>query len=41
MRWQVARIVRKTLEGLDSQYPGVSSDDLAHFQAMRDQLNGE
>jgi len=41
MRWQVARIVRKTLEGLDSQYPGVSSDDLAHFQEMRDQLNGE
>ena len=41
MRWQVARVVRKTLERLDLQYPGVAPDDLAHFQEMRDQLNGE
>lgn len=41
MRYQVARIVRKTLEGLDPRYPSVSSDDIAHFQQMRDQLNGE
>jgi PPK2 family polyphosphate:nucleotide phosphotransferase len=41
MRWQVARIVRKTLEACDPQYPEVSSTDLAHFQKMRDQLNGE
>jgi hypothetical protein len=41
MRWQVAKIIRKTLESLDPQYPNVTSDDLAHFQEMRDQLNGE
>lgn len=39
MRWQVARIVRKTLEALDPQYPSVAPGDLAHFQAMRDELN--
>jgi hypothetical protein len=41
MRWQVARIIRKTLEGIDPSYPRVTPGDLAHFQAMRDQLNGE
>jgi PPK2 family polyphosphate:nucleotide phosphotransferase len=41
MRYQVARIVRKTLEALNPQYPSVSPDDLVHFQAMRDQLNDE
>jgi PPK2 family polyphosphate:nucleotide phosphotransferase len=41
MRWQVARIVRKTLEALDPQYPSVAPGDLAHFQEMRDQLNRE
>ena len=41
MRWQVARIVRKTLEALDPRYPSVAPDDLAHFQDMRDQLNRE
>lgn len=41
MRWQVSRIIRKTLEAIDPSYPRVTSGDLAHFQAMRDQLNGE
>ena len=41
MRYQVGKIVRETLEALDPQYPDVSSTDLAHFQEMRDQLNGE
>jgi PPK2 family polyphosphate:nucleotide phosphotransferase len=41
MRWQVARIIRKTLEEIDPSYPRVTPGDLAHFQAMRDQLNGE
>ncbi|MEJ2308263.1 MAG: polyphosphate kinase 2 family protein [Gammaproteobacteria bacterium] len=41
MRWQVAKIVRKTLEALDPRYPSVSADDMAHFQAMRERLNNE
>ena len=39
MRWQVAKIIRKTLEGMAPSYPRVTSDDLAHFQVMRDELN--
>ena len=41
MRWQVAKIIRKTLEAVDPRYPSVSPADLSHFQAMRDELNGE
>jgi polyphosphate kinase 2 (PPK2 family) len=41
MRWQVAKIIRKTLEAIDPRYPSVSAGDLSHFQAMRDQLNSE
>ena len=41
MRYQVAKIIRQTLEAMHPQYPTVSPDDVAHFQEMRDQLNGE
>jgi PPK2 family polyphosphate:nucleotide phosphotransferase len=41
MRWQVARIVRKTLQNMDPQFPTVSVEDIAHFDLLREQINSE
>lgn len=41
MRWQVARILRKTLEQLDLEFPEVTGDEAAHFPGYRDELLGE
>ncbi|MCM8856688.1 MAG: polyphosphate kinase 2 family protein [Candidatus Thiodiazotropha sp.] len=38
MRWQVARIVRKTLQNMDPQYPKVVKDEAKRFAEMRKQL---
>ncbi|MCU7917706.1 MAG: polyphosphate kinase 2 family protein [Candidatus Thiodiazotropha sp. (ex Epidulcina cf. delphinae)] len=41
MRWQVARLIRKTLERMDPQYPKVIEDEAKHFAEMRKRLNKE
>ena len=41
MRWQVARIVRETLEGLDLGWPTVDPDEAARFDELRAQLEAE
>lgn len=41
MRWQVARILRQTLEQLDLEFPTVSEDEAADFATYREQLRGE
>jgi PPK2 family polyphosphate:nucleotide phosphotransferase len=41
MRWQVARIIRKTLEQINPRYPAVSAKDVAHFEALREQLQSK
>ncbi|MEL0585832.1 MAG: hypothetical protein AAES65_13250 [Candidatus Thiodiazotropha sp. (ex. Lucinoma kazani)] len=38
MRWQVARIVCKTLQNMDPQYPKVAKDEAKRFVEMRKQL---
>jgi hypothetical protein len=40
MRWQVARIVRKTLERMAPQYPRVGEREKARFTEMRALLEG-
>ncbi len=39
MRWQVARLVRKTLERMDPQYPVVDEEAKQQFGKMRKHLN--
>ncbi len=39
MRWQVARLIRKTLERMDPSYPEVHSSSLEQFDAMRRRLS--
>ncbi|MET0067024.1 MAG: PPK2 family polyphosphate kinase [Candidatus Thiodiazotropha sp.] len=41
MRWQVARIIRKTLQAMRPDYPQVAAEDLSRFEAMRAQLEQE
>ena len=41
MRWQVARILRKTLERLDLEFPVVPEDEAAAFPGYQEQLRGE
>ncbi|MES9944973.1 MAG: PPK2 family polyphosphate kinase [Candidatus Thiodiazotropha sp.] len=41
MRWQVARIIRKTLEGMDPHYPQADQDETKRFDEMRKALNKE
>ncbi|MES9991552.1 MAG: PPK2 family polyphosphate kinase [Candidatus Thiodiazotropha sp.] len=41
MRWQVARIIRKTLESMEPNYPKVDQDEAARFSEMRKLLNDE
>ena len=41
MRWQVARIIRKTLEAMDPRYPQVEADELQRFDEMRHRLDHE
>lgn len=41
MRWQVARIVRRTLEAINPQYPTITAEELAGYAALRQQLEGE
>ena len=41
MRWQVAKIVRRTLAAMDPAYPTVSDADKADFEAHKLQLLGE
>jgi PPK2 family polyphosphate:nucleotide phosphotransferase len=41
MRWQVARIVRQTLESMAPQYPKVGDDELKRFAEMRHLLDHE
>ncbi|MET0070865.1 MAG: PPK2 family polyphosphate kinase [Candidatus Thiodiazotropha sp.] len=41
MRWQVARIIRKTLERMDPDYPKVEQDEAARFDEMRALLDSE
>jgi PPK2 family polyphosphate:nucleotide phosphotransferase len=41
MRWQVARIIRKTLEGMDPRYPEANQDETKRFAEMRKVLNNE
>ncbi|MEW8053299.1 MAG: PPK2 family polyphosphate kinase [Candidatus Thiodiazotropha sp.] len=41
MRWQVARIIRKTLEGMKPRYPQAGQDEAKRFTEMRKVLNNE
>jgi PPK2 family polyphosphate:nucleotide phosphotransferase len=41
MRWQVARIIRKTLEEMDPRYPQADQDESKRFAEMRKILNNE
>jgi PPK2 family polyphosphate:nucleotide phosphotransferase len=41
MRWQVAHIIRKTLESMDPQYPQADQDEAKRFAEMRKVLNNE
>ncbi|MBT3022737.1 MAG: polyphosphate kinase 2 family protein [Candidatus Thiodiazotropha sp. (ex Lucina aurantia)] len=41
MRWQVARIIRKTLEGMEPRYPQADQDEAKRFAEMRQVLNNE
>jgi PPK2 family polyphosphate:nucleotide phosphotransferase len=41
MRWQVARIIRKTLEKMNPGYPEVGQDELKTFKEMRYLLDNE
>ncbi|MEW7991765.1 MAG: PPK2 family polyphosphate kinase [Candidatus Thiodiazotropha sp.] len=41
MRWQVARIIRKTLERMDPDYPKVEQDEATRFDEMRALLDSE
>ncbi|MEW8506641.1 MAG: PPK2 family polyphosphate kinase [Candidatus Thiodiazotropha sp.] len=41
MRWQVARIIRKTLESMEPNYPKVDEDEASRFSDMRKLLEGE
>ncbi|MES9812676.1 MAG: PPK2 family polyphosphate kinase [Candidatus Thiodiazotropha sp.] len=41
MRWQVARIIRKTLEGMKPRYPQADQDEAKRFAEMRQVLNNE
>ncbi len=41
MRWQVARLVRKTLERMDPRYPEVDAAAAERFVAMRQRLKHE
>jgi len=41
MRWQVARIVRKTLEKMSPEYPSVSDDEESRFAEMRALLEAQ
>jgi len=40
MRWQVARIIRKTLETMAPDYPRVEGEEAARFDEMRNLLAG-
>jgi PPK2 family polyphosphate:nucleotide phosphotransferase len=41
MRWQVARIIRKTLKAMQPDYPQVAAEDLSRFDEMRAHLDQE
>ncbi|MEW8124270.1 MAG: hypothetical protein AB2749_03695, partial [Candidatus Thiodiazotropha endolucinida] len=41
MRWQVARIIRKTLEAMEPRYPLADQDEAKRFAEMRQVLNNE
>lgn len=41
MRWQVARVLRKTLEQMDLSFPKVESKDREQFEAFHRQLSKE
>ncbi|MCG7983316.1 MAG: polyphosphate kinase 2 family protein [Candidatus Thiodiazotropha lotti] len=41
MRWQVAKIIRKTLQSMAPQYPQVDKDELQQFNQMRQLLEHE
>lgn len=41
MRWQVAHIIRQTLESMAPQYPKVGDDELKRFEEMRHLLDHE
>ncbi len=41
MRWQVAKVLRETLESLPLEYPSVDPEDAADFDAYRKQLKEE
>jgi hypothetical protein len=41
MRWQVARILRKSLEGLGLVYPEPDPDEVSAFAQYRTQLRSE
>ncbi|MET0025990.1 MAG: PPK2 family polyphosphate kinase [Candidatus Thiodiazotropha sp.] len=41
MRWQVARIIRKTLKAMQPEYPQVAAEDLSRFDEMRVRLEKE
>jgi PPK2 family polyphosphate:nucleotide phosphotransferase len=41
MRWQVAKLIRKTLERMDPQYPEVDASAVDNFVAMRQRLKHE
>ncbi|MES9861604.1 MAG: PPK2 family polyphosphate kinase [Candidatus Thiodiazotropha sp. LLP2] len=41
MRWQVARIIRKTLESMAPQYPDVDQQESSRFDEMRHLLSQE
>ena len=41
MRWQVARIIRKTLERMVPRYPEVSTKTAARFDEMRSLLKAQ
>ena len=38
MRWQVAQLIRQTLESMDPRYPEVDADAIEQFDAMRQHL---
>lgn len=41
MRWQVAQIIRKTLEWMEPNYPQADQDEAKRFAEMRKKLNDE
>jgi PPK2 family polyphosphate:nucleotide phosphotransferase len=41
MRWQVAQIIRKTLEWMEPSYPHADQDEAKRFAEMRKRLNNE